>query len=677
PLETRRTVLLEMFRRVLEGNESFLGVWACFEPNALDGRDAEFRGTEGHDDTGRFIPYLYREGGDIHLEPLHDYETPGAGDYYLLARESGREVLLEPYEYEVAGKKVLMTTCSVPVKKDGNVIGVVGVDIPLDFLQKQFGTVRVFQTGFVRLVSAKGTVVTHPQVDRVGKPWGEVKDSGASRVLERMAKGEVYTGVEYSEALKQYTLKSFVPFFVGQSASPWIASVVVPQNEVFARANKHFLRMLFFLVIGLVGVTLLMLFVSGVLSRPLQALALVAEEVARGNLRVEVPESHGRDEVARLRKVLRDMVANLKEIIARVVDAASQVAASSEELSSSIGEISRATQEIARTVAQVAEGSATQSQNLERINEEAQLVLQKVHALERVTSRNLSSVREMVSSVDENLRALQEIEAAMTVALQEGKETYGEAEKGRELLQVLSQNIYAIADVAKEVSQAIETLDQRSQEIGKIVEVITGIAEQTNLLALNAAIEAARAGEAGRGFAVVAEEVRKLAENSAQAAQQIAHLITQIRQDTRNAVERMERATRQVAEGVARGEQVTQSFARVIQAVETSISSLGNLASAFDRSRASQEVLKKRSSELEALSADSAREIQEVVRAVSSITERINAVAAVAEENAASSEEVSASTEEQSASLEELTSATESLAQLAENLRNLVERFVV
>ncbi|MEN3185859.1 MAG: methyl-accepting chemotaxis protein [Atribacterota bacterium] len=676
PAEHRREVFLGMLRQVLEGNEDFLGVWVCFEPNALDGKDQEFRGQEGHDDTGRFIPYLYRQGGSIFLEPLRDYETPGAGDYYLLARNSGNEVLLEPYEYEIAGKKVLMTTCSVPIKREGKVVGVAGVDMALERFQKYVSTTRIFQSGFLRLSSFKGIVVAQPQIERVGQIWGEAQ-SNASLIMETMRKGQTYIGMEYSGALQRYVLKAYAPIFVGQVKEPWVATAAVPPEEVFLEANQNFLRSLLFLLAGVAVVVLIILFVSGSLSRPLQALAQGAEKMAQGDLQVHFAEVRGQDETALLSRAFRVMTENLRGMVVQITNVASQLASSGEELSSSIGEISKTTQEIARTISQVAEGSSSQSQDLERITQEAGLIARRVDDLAKATERNLAALQEMVRSVEENFQALQEIERAMNLSLAQGKESREEAQRGQELLRVLSGNIHAIADVAQDVSQAIETLDQRSQEIGKIVEVITGIAEQTNLLALNAAIEAARAGEAGRGFAVVAEEVRKLAENSAQAAQQIAHLINQIGQDTRNAVERMKRATHQVEEGVAQGERVTQSFTQIIKALESSTSGLENLASRFDQARKSQDFLQKRSSEVESLSEDAARGIQEVVQAVASITERINAVAAVAEENAASSQEVSASTEEESASLEELTSAAESLAKLADELRTLVERFRV
>jgi methyl-accepting chemotaxis protein len=678
PQEHRREVLRGMLRKILEENEDFLGTWACFEPNALDGLDEKYRGTEGHDETGRFIPYFFRDQGKISEEPLRDYETPGAGDYYLLARNSGNEVLLEPYEYEIAGKKTLLTTCSVPIRKNGVVVGVAGVDIALDTLNERFSSKRVLGSGFLRLVSAKGVVVTHPQKDRIGKIWGEAQDNSAAVILERMKKGEIYTGTEYSEALKKYTLKTFVPFFVGNTREPWIASVVVPQEEVFAQANRDFLRSILLAIAGAVAVGLLIFVVSGAIGRPLQVLARVAEQVSRGDLRVEVRAVRSRDEVGVLARALSAMVKNLQDTISRITNTASTLAASSEELSSSIGEISRATQEITKTIAQVADGANRQGEELQKLNERVHEVSDEAKNIEELSKKNLNLLEVTLKErIGRNAEALAEVTKNIEEAVREGGSVADEAEKGRGALNLLVENIERIARISQEVGQSIAKLEGRSQEIGRIVDVITGIAEQTNLLALNAAIEAARAGEAGRGFAVVAEEVRKLAESSAQAAQQIAQLIAEIQKDTQDAVHRMDRTSAEVKEGVSQAQNVVRGLQNIIDAI-------GKVREAIGRISASRDVLEGTRKDMEGVQHEAIRFSGDIARAVASITENIAAIAeqvaalaAIAEENASSSEEVSASTEEQSASLEEIASSVETLSKIAQELQEVVAVFRV
>lgn len=117
--QASRQMANAILQGVLAGNPRLLGVWSGWEPNAFDGQDAAFAGQTGHDQTGRFIPYWNRGSGQIGVEPLVDYDKPGNGDYYLLAKQGGREVLIEPYMYPIAGKNTLITTVTVPIVLQG------------------------------------------------------------------------------------------------------------------------------------------------------------------------------------------------------------------------------------------------------------------------------------------------------------------------------------------------------------------------------------------------------------------------------------------------------------------------------------------------------------------------------------------------------------------------------
>ena len=151
-----REAFVAMLKLLLQDNPNLVGTWIAFEPDAFDGADAAHKGQPGHDATGRFIPYVSRSGSTVNLDPLLDYETPGAGDYYLLARKTRREQIIEPYFYEIAGKQELITSLAVPVVRDGRVIGVAGVDLKLPVLNQILGEMKPFGTGTVSLISTGG-----------------------------------------------------------------------------------------------------------------------------------------------------------------------------------------------------------------------------------------------------------------------------------------------------------------------------------------------------------------------------------------------------------------------------------------------------------------------------------------------------------------------------------------
>jgi len=193
----------------------------------------------------------------------------------------------------------------------------------------------------------------------------------------------------------------------------------------------------------------------------------------------------------------------------------------------------------------------------------------------------------------------------------------------------------------------ITSLHERSKEVRSILDVITGISEQTNLLALNAAIEAARAGEHGKGFAVVADEVRKLAEQSAQSANTITSLISGIQNETQDIVQLIEQNLSSVQTQMGFIESVGQSLNHIVTNTR----------------------------ETEAMSQNMKDILTNVLQNSQEVLSSIEEISSIIEESAASSEEVAAAAQEQSATVEEITSSSNNLAEMADALNKEVSKF--
>jgi methyl-accepting chemotaxis protein len=311
----------------------------------------------------------------------------------------------------------------------------------------------------------------------------------------------------------------------------------------------------------------------------------------------------------------------LREVIGHVAATAGSVGSSSTEMAATSEQAGKATGEIAEAVGDVAQGAERQV----RMIEEAR--------------RSAEEVAHAVATSAENAHQTAEVAQEARQAAQEGVSAAAKA----------NEAMASVRDSSVAATDAIGQLAAKSEQIGAIVQTITGIAEQTNLLALNAAIEAARAGEQGRGFAVVAEEVRKLAEESQQAAEEISGLIRAMQDETQKAVAVVKDGAQRTQDGAEVVEQTREAFERIGSAVDDMTARIEQIAAVA----------------------------QQVAASASSMQDNIVEVAAVAEQSSASTEEVSASTEETSASAQQIAASAQELSGNAEELNRLVGQFKV
>ncbi|MBY0431418.1 MAG: methyl-accepting chemotaxis protein, partial [Rhodospirillales bacterium] len=263
-----RVAVSAVLREMLESNPNILGTYTGWEPNAFDGRDSASANTEGHDASGRFVPYWNRASGKVEVEALVDYDKDGLGDYYMLPKKLKHEVIIEPYIYPVGGRKVLMTSLVVPIIIDGTFQGIAGVDIDLADINARAAKEHPFGTGNVQLVSNGGLWVAYPKAEVLGKPIESTNAENAA-FKERIKAGQGFNQRGRSVSLGITIERSVVPINIGETGTPWAAMVAMPLNEI--QAPVHTIRNLLILSGALLAAALsgvMVVLASRVVGRP-------------------------------------------------------------------------------------------------------------------------------------------------------------------------------------------------------------------------------------------------------------------------------------------------------------------------------------------------------------------------------------------------------------------------
>ncbi|OHW61220.1 methyl-accepting chemotaxis protein McpA [Andreesenia angusta] len=402
--------------------------------------------------------------------------------------------------YESSGKKFI--TVSGPIVKDGQTVGVVGIEIPSTHFQELFEKMDIGENGYPLLVDSKGSIAGSKFEGDFGREFVGYEQF-ADFEEEYKLYQDVYVnpdGVETEEIKVVTKLEN----------TDWKLVTIIMLDDINSSVRNMMISILAVgIAVIIAGIIVSVLFSNSII-KPIKRIVHSVQKMAEGDLTEKV-DVKNHDEIGILADSFNKMTDKLGKLIMDVKDVSAEVSDSAHVLAASSEETTASAEEIARTVEEIAHGASEQAADTERGVSLVTGLSMKLDDLNKVSADTLDSV--------ENINATNR-ESTLVVS-----ELRSKTEENNKSTHMIEEEIIA--------------LDADISQVGEILDAIDAIAEQTNLLALNASIEAARAGEAGKGFAVVAEEIRKLAEQSKGSSNDIKDIILSVQAKSGETVKAM------------------------------------------------------------------------------------------------------------------------------------------
>ncbi len=476
------------------------------------------------------------------------------------------------------------------------------------------------ENGYFMVYDEKGNEVAHPSLE--GKNVWETKDESGTLLVQEQIKaaqnGGGFTTYVWALPNNENRTGEKITYNALDPNWGWIVAGGTYKMDFNQGANEVLKFILITLGITFAGGAIIIFFFSRSLVRPIQALSDHVKQVASGDFTVEELNVKNKDEIGTLARDFNGMVASMRSLIQAVEESIQQVSASSQNLSAVSEETSAASEEMGNAIQEIAGGASQQAEDAD------------------TTNQKMANLSAQIAKVQEqNEQMVTQSEAAGTAS-----------QNGINQIDILQSKTREANELTETVADVMNSLSGKVKEIEKVMSAINEISDQTNLLALNASIEAARAGEHGKGFAVVAEEVRKLAEQSSHATEEVRMTLSGIINESDKATAAIKQNQELSSEQTAVAADTEQAFKEIASAIDSIVSSIEGVS----------------------------RDIKEMSLYKDEVLESVESIASVAQQSAAATEEVTASTEEQLRAIATIASSAEELNISGEQLREQIAR---